>query len=726
MTNEGLRNGEVDPKLSGYRLVVVSLVASLATFLIATVYPSDRVVDETMKLSFGASYAWVASQSFLLTIPGLLAGLLIARILPRVGAVVGSLLMFMVPVVVFCDVVTFAWIGERFLSDTMRRIVTTLLPVLKHHVTRNNLIDAAIVISITMVTIAISWRISGWIAKRWAESRDAVRPTTTMLCLSITAMIVSTPVAQNLSRTLSEMRGHSTRHPFCAFHLVGYRGVGDLVPRGEKAVLPRLRGLQAAEQVKATDRRHATVAIDPATVPAAARAGKLHDIVIIVIESMRHEIVDPEVMPNLYAFAQKSLHCKNHFSAGNSTVCGFFGLLNGLEDLWFDRPVWSDPIMNRLLHQAGYELAFFGGEDDWPEAQMDGFISEAHFDRFIIEYPDLLATDYRAIQRTSDFIDEGKRLASNDAQSHRPRLGMTYLLASHAPYLSEPEDQVFQPAASQAFLFPYTASAVPGIKNRYKNSARTVDRMIQPLLRDDCIVIVAGDHGESFLEDGSSVHGLRLSKIQNMTPMILYYPGVEPRVIEQRTTHTDILPTLLSILGLGITDRDVFDGCDLTSVTDDELAERIFVTSNLIDRSRGLIGPWTDDPTLPFAYRFVCSLGDWQVGYLNPIDELGYELPDASPVDDPDGRQLVRDWLIGNIGTEIVREDLSESELFEKFFNSDNREIRMAALQIARQVTDPDSHLYGLISQAAGDEDPEIRELAKELVIRHERFIGRN
>ena len=726
MTEDDLSNEIVGSKLSGYRLVVVSLVASLATFLIATVYPSDRVVDETMKLSFGASYAWVASQSFLLTIPGLLLGLLMARILPRVGALVGSLLIFMVPVVVFCDVVTFAWIGERFLSDTMRRIVTTLLPVLKHHITRNNLIDAGIVISIAMVTVAISWRVSGWIARRWAESRDAVRPTTTMLCLSITAMVVSTPVARNLSRTLSEMQGHSTRHPFCAFHLVGYRGVGDLVPQGEKAVLPRLRGLQAAEQVKATDRRHATVAIDPDTVPAASRAGKLRDIVVIVIESMRHEVVDPEVMPNLYAFAQRSIYCKNHFSAGNSTVCGFFGLLNGLEDVWFDRPVWSDPIMNRLLHQAGYELAFHGGEDDWPEANMDGFINKAHFDQFIIEYPELLETDYRAVQRTSDFIAEGKKLAKKDPQTYRPRLGMTYLLASHAPYLSEPEDQVFQPAASQTFLFPYTASAVPGIKNRYKNSARTVDRMIQPLLRDDCIVIVAGDHGESFLEDGSSVHGLRLSKIQNMTPMILYYPGVEPRVIQERTTHTDILPTLLSILGLAVTDRETFDGCDLTSVKDDELRERIFVTSNLIDHSRGLIGPWTDDPTLPFAYRFVCSLGDWQVGYLNPVDEFGYELPDEVPENDLDGRQLVRDWLIRKIGSEIVREDLSEAELFEKFFNSDDREIRMSVLQIARQVTNPDSDLYELISKAAGDEDPEIRELAKELVIRHERFIGRN
>ena len=46
------------------------------------------------------------------------------------------------------------------------------------------------------------------------------------------------------TRAPSSSRNHSARHPFCAFHLVGYRGVGIGVPQGEQATLARLRGLQ--------------------------------------------------------------------------------------------------------------------------------------------------------------------------------------------------------------------------------------------------------------------------------------------------------------------------------------------------------------------------------------------------------------------------------------------------------------------------------------------------
>lgn len=300
------------------------------------------------------------------------------------------------------------------------------------------------------------------------------------------------------------------------------------------------------------------------------------------------------------------------------------------------------------------------------------------------------------------------------------------MLATHCRYISEDQDQIFQPAAPEDFLIPYSEAMRDQIYNRYKNSARTLDRMIKPLLRDDCIVIVIGDHGESFLEDGSAIHGLRLSKVQNMTPMILYYPGVEPRVIEQRTLHADILPTLLSILKIPVTDPEIFDGVDLTTADAESLSNRIFTTSNFMDRTSGLIGPWTFDPNEPFAYRFLCNIGDWQVDYLNPIDEKGYETPDRHPPGRAGGRQLVRQWLIKQIGPEIVQEDLSEADLFTKFLGSEDRETRLSAIKIANDIAQPEPYLYDLIVKAARDRDPEIRAMAKEIVIRTERYAGQN
>ena len=537
---------------------------------------------------------------------------------------------------------------------------------------------------------------------------------------------MSIPAVWNYSATRQAMRDHSTRHPFCAFHLVGYRGVGVAVPKGERAVLARLRGLQAAPAAQEMDERFLNVELDRQRFTETADQRDLQDVIVVVIESLRPEVVNPEVMPNLHEFAKESIYCKQHFSNGNSTSFGMFALMSGVESVWFDRPVSERPIMNRVLYQAGYQLAFYGGSTGWAEFEMDGYVRGEHYDEFKIENADLPATDYKVVERTLNFILEGKRLTKEDPATSSPRVGIAYMLATHCRYISEEQDQIFQPAAPENFLIPYSEAMRDQVYNRYKNSARTVDRMIKPLLRDDCIVIVIGDHGESFLEDGSAIHGLRLSKVQNMTPLILGYPGVKPRIIEQRTMHADILPTLFSILKIPVTDPEIFDGCDLTTVDPQTLSDRIFTTTNFMDRTSGLIGPWTLDPTPPFAYRFLCNIGDWQVDYLNPIDDQGYQRDDSRPGGALSGRQLVRDWMIQKIGPEIVREDRPEAELFSEFLRSEDRETRFSALKIANDIARPELYLYDLIVKLTRDNDPEIRVMAKEIVIRTERYVGQN
>jgi hypothetical protein len=117
-------------EIYAHRLLIVALIATLATFLIAAVYPSGSAADVSMSLSCGAAHGWLAAQSFALTIPGLVLGLLVGRLLARCGAWLGAAVILAVPVIVFCDVMTFTWIAERFFSDATVRIVTTLLPAI--------------------------------------------------------------------------------------------------------------------------------------------------------------------------------------------------------------------------------------------------------------------------------------------------------------------------------------------------------------------------------------------------------------------------------------------------------------------------------------------------------------------------------------------------------------------------------------------------------------------
>src|SRR5699024_1149156 len=50
------------------------------------------------------------------------------------------------------------------------------------------------------------------------------------------------------------------------------------------------------------------------------------NIVWLVSESLRHDMVDPDIMPFTHAFAQRSAWFKEHYSGGNGTRMGLFSM----------------------------------------------------------------------------------------------------------------------------------------------------------------------------------------------------------------------------------------------------------------------------------------------------------------------------------------------------------------------------------------------------------------
>ena len=89
--------------------------------------------------------------------------------------------------------------------------------------------------------------------------------------------------------------------------------------------------------------------------------------------------------------------------------------------------------------------------------------------------------------------------------------------------------------------------------NRYRNTLGFLDHALADLLKNvdlnDNIVIVTGDHGESFYEDGTWLHSSRQSDIQTQVPMIIAGRGIPPGEVRERTSHLDMAPTLLHALG---------------------------------------------------------------------------------------------------------------------------------------------------------------------------------
>ncbi|MCA9136534.1 MAG: sulfatase-like hydrolase/transferase, partial [Planctomycetales bacterium] len=675
----------------------------------------DRPVDELTKLSMAWAYSWVAAQAFLPIAITVVPLLVVAKVSPGWAGRLGTIGLSAVPAIVLLDCLTFHWIGERFLSSTLLHICISLLPGLMRFVSPGDVLTVAGaiigIVFLTMIGVVLSRRLS----RRWSVDRAGdIAPITVVGLLSLVCGLVSAPALMHFERTIAEMRDHSVRHPLCAFCVVAHRSVGVRVPSGAESIDARLHGMGLAGAIGERIETFNTATIQRT----GNAADRLPDVVIVILESVQHSLMTPDVMPNIHRLSQDGYLLRNHFSGGNASNLGIFSLVNGTESSYFPHSGSFVPMMNRLLGQSGYELAFYGGTDDWDEFGMSTFIKPEYYTEFLVEPVDWLASDQRSIDNAIRFLDH-----SDETQPDRPpRVAVVYLYSSHLPFRSLPEEEVFQPAATGAFMSPYTETQRQLVFNRYRNSIRSLDRMVKPLLTKGRLIVVAGDHGESFMDDGTIGHGTRLSKVQNMTSAMMYLPGQQPRVIDELTTHADVLPTLMARMGLKVQPADVFEGVDLCAADDKTLSERRFASFHYMWPEMMLIGPWTNSPRRPFGYRAAFSTGKWQVAALNPIEELGLEWTgDEAEMSNLDA-ELDR-WLVARFGVNPTLDKTSRIDLFARYIRHPDADIRLQTVEIARLVPDPDSALIDLLGQAVADESTEVRELAGEVIIELQKRI---
>src|SRR6202034_2864034 len=66
------------------------------------------------------------------------------------------------------------------------------------------------------------------------------------------------------------------------------------------------------------------------------------------------------------------------------------------------------------------------------------------------------------------------------------------------------------------------------------------------------IIIVTSDHGQEFNDNHLNYwgHASNFTPVQTQVPFIVHWPGQTPRVFSYRTSHYDVVPTLMqSVLG---------------------------------------------------------------------------------------------------------------------------------------------------------------------------------
>ena len=74
-------------------------------------------------------------------------------------------------------------------------------------------------------------------------------------------------------------------------------------------------------------------------------------------------------------------------------------------------------------------------------------------------------------------------------------------------------------------------------------------KILEKVDLDNTIVIITGDHGEEFFDQGRLGHCSSLNIHQTMTPCLVYIPGVEGADVTFVTSNADIMPTIADALG---------------------------------------------------------------------------------------------------------------------------------------------------------------------------------
>jgi len=280
-------------------------------------------------------------------------------------------------------------------------------------------------------------------------------------------------------------------------------------------------------------------------------AGFKH-VLLITIESFSPRYVDDATMPFWSQFAKRATLLTNHYSTGNNSEHGILGLVFGAAPYFFQgrpfptvvkTPVMGSPYID-VFNAHGYQTKSIAAElGEWDEAGK-------YFVNFTRPSFRAIKRRYEAPQQDWDLVP----ILLRELRGEQRQFVHLHYWSTHLSYAHSAKYNAFQPEVPDDFV--YTSDMrehLPEIVNRYKNCLRELDDWLQAIVTnvdlDSTIVILTGDHGEEFFEHGRFLHANALDEPQIRTPFLMYIPGRPGTVHDEITSHADVMPTLMDVLG---------------------------------------------------------------------------------------------------------------------------------------------------------------------------------
>jgi glucan phosphoethanolaminetransferase (alkaline phosphatase superfamily) len=360
------------------------------------------------------------------------------------------------------------------------------------------------------------------------------------------------------------------------------------------------------------------------------------DVIVFVVESLRKDVVTPEVMPRLSAFAADAWTFEHPITSGNVTQYSWYGLFCAELPIYFEAarasPAGHGSVPLAVLRRLGYQIHLFAT----PNTEYQGI-------------QDVVFGDGQALLDTK-FHPEAPEVAERDqavvsafarAMASQPRGGGVYVVALDSSHFDYSWGAGFQPpfqpfaAGASTVSHEVDAWARAALQNRYRDAVAWVDLLLGQALEavqasgrmGSSYVVVTGDHGEAFWEHGSGTHGTDLSREQVEVGFAMKVPGAARRHFDAVFSLMDVMPTVLH--GLGFRQADLFEGVPVQS----RLPPGGQDTASLGPRAA-----LTFQGVNERGYRFALTTRDeriiFELDRRNPLESKRLSIKDVTDLDD--------------------------------------------------------------------------------------------
>ena len=311
-------------------------------------------------------------------------------------------------------------------------------------------------------------------------------------------------------------------------------------------------GVKLDKEVSGIDLKYSALLYPRAPLKVEPPAKKLN-FVVIVIDSLRRDMFSPDIMPETWAFSKKASVFRNHYSGGNCTRFGIFSVFYGIYgNYWFNMlGERRGPVFLDALAAQGYEMRLFASSKlSFPEFNKTCFVNVPRAG--IYDEPraeNVSGRDAEIAVKLAEYI-RGRK-------GGKPYLAFLFYDASHGAYEYPAGFDKFKPAVDTNRLALNKDNIGP-LFNKYKNSVYYDDHLTGGIFKaiketgglKDTVVLLMGDHGEAFLERGRYGHNQAYTPEEVRVPLVLYLPGRAPYSTDEVTSHMDIVPTLMQLIGV--------------------------------------------------------------------------------------------------------------------------------------------------------------------------------